>query len=101
MKKLAASLSSVIFSLLIISFGDVYDPACSAATSKKVDVIAETKIQKWQRWRIDVGSLDRYDTSVLTSKFELEGKGVKAGIQLNLKLMHLLISESQILKSTI
>ena len=76
MKKLAASLS-MIFSLLIISFG-VFTTNVSAATSKNVDVITEVNIQNAQGGEL-TGSLDRYDTFRLSAKFALEGKNVKAG----------------------
>ena len=76
MKKLAASLS-MIFSLLIISFG-VFTTNVSAATSKNVDVITEVKIQNASGGEL-TGSLDRYDTFRLNAKFALEGKNVKAG----------------------
>ena len=69
MKKLAASLS-MIFSLLIISFG-VFTTNVSAATSKNVDVITEIKIQNDKGGEL-TGSLDRYDTFRLNAKFELE-----------------------------
>ena len=76
MKKLAASLS-MIFSLLIISFG-IFTTNVSAATSKNVDVITEVNIQNAQGGEL-TGSLDRYDTFRLSAKFALEGKNVKAG----------------------
>ena len=76
MKKLAASLS-MIFSLLIISFG-VFTTNVSAATSKNVDVITEVKIQNASGGEL-TEPLDRYDTFRLNAKFALEGKGVKAG----------------------
>ena len=83
MKKLAASLS-MIFSLLIISFG-VFTTNVSAATSKNVDVITEIKIQNDKGGEL-TGSLDTYDTFRLNAKFELEGKGVKAGDTTELKI---------------
>ena len=83
MKKLAASLS-MIFSLLIISFG-VFTTNVSAATSKNVDVITEVKIQNAAGGEL-TEPLDRYDTFRLNAKFALEGKGVKAGDTTELKI---------------
>ena len=76
MKKLAASLS-MIFSLLIISFG-VFTTNVSADTSKNVDVITDVKIQNSQGEEL-VADLGRWDTFRLNAKFALEGKNVKAG----------------------
>ena len=76
MKKLAASLS-MIFSLLIISFG-VFTTNVSADTSKNVDVITDVKILNSQGEEL-VADLGRWDTFRLNAKFALEGKNVKAG----------------------
>ena len=71
---------SVLTVLFMVSAGVVH-----AATSKNVDVITEIKIQNDKGGEL-TAPLDTYDTFRLNAKFELEGKGVKAGDTTELKI---------------